>query len=148
MCIVICVKCTQTADYCWVFIFSICHFPLWFTPLLQPSPPSAGIIKKGRTLSIISSINEDDWTSEQEHIGLTPPTCSAPDPQPPRVCSHPICHHSFSWNRGMRLNGPPWKYDFQYALLTHRGEAFAKFYQSVQLCIKWLSKDQPSFFML
>lgn len=53
------------------------------------SPPPAGIVKKGRTLSIIGSINEDDWTSEQEHIGLTPPTCSAPDV----THSHPECTH-------------------------------------------------------
>ena len=59
-------------------------------PFLQPSSPPAGIVKKkGRTLSIIGSINEDDWTSEQEHIGLTPPTCSAPDV----THSHPECAH-------------------------------------------------------
>lgn len=55
----------------------------------SPSPPPAGIVKKGRTPSIIGSINEDDWTSEQEHIGLTPPTCSAPDV----THRHPECAH-------------------------------------------------------
>lgn len=69
--------------------FSFCHLTLWLIPFLQPSPPPAGIVKKGRTLSIIGSINEDDWTSEQEHIGLTPPTCSAPDV----THSHPECAH-------------------------------------------------------
>lgn len=65
------------------------------------------------------------------------------------LTSHLSLQFFFPGTRGgrLRLNGLQWKYDFRYALLTHRGEAFAKFYQSVQLCIKWLSKGQPSFFM-
>ena len=88
----------------------------------------------------------DQWTGT--HWVITPPTCSAPDV----TLSHPESAHIpfvtaiFSWNKGIRLNGSTWKYDFQYALLTHWGAAFAKFYQSVQLCIKWLSKDQLSLF--
>lgn len=77
------------------------RFSFTVHPLSSALPPPTGIVKKGSTLSIICSINEDDWTSEQEHIGLTPPTCSAPDVthSHPECASHPICHHSFSWIR-------------------------------------------------
>lgn len=37
---------------------------------LQASAPTFDFIKKLGSLSIIASINEDDWTSEQERIGL------------------------------------------------------------------------------
>lgn len=77
---------SNSADYCMFPILSIflCGISPHFPTCLHLS-----LINKGRTLSIIGPINGDDWTSEQEHIGLTPPTSSAPDV----TCSQPACAH-------------------------------------------------------
>lgn len=102
---------------------------------------------KWEPLSIMVSINADDWTSEQEHIGSTPPTCSAPDvtyghAERARVPHlSPLFFFFFSfWFPGTGLTRRPWKYDSQHALLTHWGEGF--FCQnSIKACKSVLNDD-------
>lgn len=58
----------------------ICHLT-WLVHALALALTTSRWSRKERwePLSIMGSINEDDWTSEQEHIRSMPPTCFAPD---------------------------------------------------------------------
>lgn len=64
------------------FFKKCCHLGTIMVHVLISAFTSSGWGRsrgKWEPLSIMVSINADDWTSEQEHIGSTPPTCSAPD---------------------------------------------------------------------